>query len=362
MHDAQYSSGRNSFHLARFLLALLVIVCHCYTLQRAATPLNRLTGGQMNEGTLAVDGFLVISGFLICQSAVRSRNALYFLRNRALRIIPALCCALIFSALIVGGVAYRGTYAEYLRVEGGGPIPWMKNWLTLNVRGDQWGVTGVFADNPTTSLNVSLWTVKHEVSLYLLMALLMLTTLHRRRPTYIVLYAAFLALYVLLNFFGKYLWYVEDVRLWVISGWNYPRFVETGTYFFAGTLLYAYRKEVPRRWYLAVIAVMALILGWVFGCLRMVYVVAMPYLLIYLACSPVCSGFARIGDLSFGMYVYSYPIQQLLYHIWPGMHPAQNLLLTLVAVLPLSRASWQLIEAPALRLKHFRLRRKQEQA
>lgn len=355
MRDAPYSSGRNSFHLMRFLLAALVILTHCYTLLGQATPLNRLTGGQMNEGTLAVDGFLTISGFLICQSSVRSRNVLVFLRNRALRILPAFLFALVFSALIIGGLAYEGTYARYLQLEENGPFSWIWNWLTLNVQGEQWGVSGVFAQNPTHSLNVSLWTIKHEISLYLLMALLILTTLNRRRPTYIVLYAVFLVLHVLLSGFGVRLWDAQDTRLWVLSHWNYPRFVETGLYFFSGTLLYAYRdRALPRRWYLAVIALLALVLGGCFGFLRVVYVVALPYLICYLAASPLLSAFERIGDLSFGMYVYSYPIQQLIYHVAPGLHQLWCFALTLALVLPLSCLSWRVLERPALNLKRPR--------
>ena len=66
--DAPYSSSRNSFHLMRLVPAALVILCHSHTLLARATPLSAFTGGQMNEGSLAVDGFLTISGFLICQS------------------------------------------------------------------------------------------------------------------------------------------------------------------------------------------------------------------------------------------------------------------------------------------------------
>lgn len=353
--DAPYSSSRNSFHLMRFVLAALVILCHSHTLLARATPLSAFTGGQMNEGSLAVDGFLTISGFLICQSAVRSKNPLTFLGKRAVRILSAFLCALAFSALLVGGLSYVGSFGEYLRMGPGGPLTWMKNWAALNVQGEQWGIEGVFAGNPTHSLNVSLWTIKHEVSLYLFMALLMLTTLYRRRPTYIVCYAFFLTLHVLLAGFGTYLWRVEDVRLWVLSAWNYPRFVETGLYFFSGTLLYAYRQQVPRRWYLAVISLLALILGGVFGVARIVYVAAIPYLVIYLAGSPLCSGFSRLGDLSLGMYLYSYPIQQLLIHIWPEMAPMANFALTLLLVLPLSAWSWRCVEAPALRLKTIRV-------
>lgn len=351
MRDAPYSSSRNSFHLMRFVLALLVIICHAHTLRLLSTPLDRFTGGQLNEGALAVDGFLVISGFLICQSGVRNRNVLVFLRNRALRIIPAFLVALAFSALVIGGLAYDGSYAEYLRLGSGGPITWMRNWGSLNVQGERLGVTGVFATNSTQSLNVSLWTLKHEISLYLLMALLIVTTLNRKRPTYIVLFAFFLVLHVLLNGFGLYAWRAADVRWWVLSVRNYPRFVETGLYFFAGTLLYCYRDRVPRRWYLAVIALLALVLGTLLGFAEIVYIAALPYLIVYLAGSPVCSGFERVGDLSFGMYVYSYPVQQLLYHIQPQMAPWANVLLTLLMVLPLSAASWRVIEEPVLRLK-----------
>lgn len=354
MHDAPYSSARNSFHLVRFLLALLVILCHCYTLRNLATPLNRLTGGQMNEGTLAVDGFLVVSGFLICQSGVRTRNALTFLRNRALRILPGFVCALLFTAFIAGGLAYRGTFAQYLNEPVNGPFAYVWNWLTLNVQGDQWNIAGVFEGNLRQGVNVSLWTVKHEISLYLLMAVLILTHLNRKRPTYIVFHVFFLIVYGLLEGLGVRLWDAQDTRLWVLSHWNYQRFAETGLFFFSGTLLYAYRDKLPRRWYFAVIALLALILSGCFGFLRWVYLFAYPYLLCYLACSPLCSGFARIGDLSFGLYLYSYPIQQLICHVAPALHPLVHFALSLAFALPLAHLSWRMIEQPCLLLKQPR--------
>ncbi|MBQ2953466.1 MAG: acyltransferase [Clostridia bacterium] len=377
--DAPYSSSRNSFHLMRFVLAALVILCHSFTLLGRTTPLSALTGGLMNEGTLAVDGFLTISGFLICQSAVRSRNALTFLGKRLARILPAFCCALAFSALLVGALVFPGDVVSYVRQGEGGPLTWIVNWLTLNVMPEQWGVSGVFAGNPTTSLNVSLWTIKFEFALYLVMALLMLTTLSRRRATYIVCFSVFLILRTLLIPFGVRLWDVYDTRLWLLSHWNYDRLTETGLFFFTGTLLYAYRQEIPRRWYLAVIALLALVvcgffrfvpaqvdaaqdeaarLMWQLGelPLRLVYCAAVPCLVIYLGGSPLCSGFSRLGDLSLGMYVYSYPIQQMIIFCAPEITPLPLFALTLAIVLPLAAWSWRTIEAPVLRLKHLKQR------
>lgn len=371
--DAPYSSSRNSFHLTRFMLAAMVILCHSYWLLGRVTPLSALTGGLLNEGQMAVDGFLVISGFLICQSAVRSRNALTFLGKRALRILPGFVCALFFSALLVGGLAFAGTYAEYVRMPEYGPFRWIWNWLTLNLQPEQTAVSGVFFQNPIADLNASLWTIRFLVFLYVLMALLVLTRLYKRRPTYIVLFSVFLILRILLVCFDVRLWDVDDSRFWLLSSQNYDRFTQTGLYFFTGTILYAYRRELPRRWYLAVIAALLLVVScffaflparasaaedasrvlWQLACvpLRLVYMAALPSLVIYLASSPMMSSFSRIGDLSFGMYVYSFPVQQLLVHIFPGWPPLSNFLLTLVIVLPIAAWSWRCIEGPALRLK-----------
>lgn len=367
MIDAPYSSTRNSFTLLRFVMAALVILCHSYTLLGRTTPLSALTGGAINEGTLAVDAFLTISGFLVISAASRGRNALVFLARRVLRLLPALVCALLFSAYIVGGLAYQGTFADYVRLTDNGPGTWFLNWLTLNVQPEQWGVTGVFGGNVTGSLNVSLWTLKFEVALYLLVALMMLTTLYRRRWAYAVFFGLFLTLRLLLTGFGVRLWDVYDTRFWILSHWNYDRLTETFTFFFAGTLLYAFRREIPRRWYLALICVLTLLLTWILRATlpdaplaalpwRLTWCIAWPYLVVYLGGSPLCTGFAKVGDLSLGMYVYSYPIQQLLYHAWPTLPPLTHFALTLLIVLPLSTISWRGIEAPALRLKHLKWR------
>lgn len=351
LREAAYSPVRNSFHLTRFVFAVMVILTHCFTIDGTPTPLNRLTGGQINEGTIAVDGFMVVSGFLITQSALRSRNCLRFLYKRVLRIWPALTCALFFTAFIVGGLAFSGTYAEYLRIGQGGPVSYFLNWLTLNFRAEPWNISGVFTTNLSQGVNVSLWTIKHEVSLYLLMALLMLLTLHRRRPVYLALYGVFAVLHVLYAFWGVQLWHIPRVEAWVLNTWNYDHTTRTGMYFFLGATLYAYREYMPRRWYLAVTALALMAAGGFFGVLRAVYLLAMPYLVYYLACAPLGSGFGRFGDLSYGLYVYSYPVQQLIAHVWPGVPPMVNFAITLALMLPMAALSWRFIEKPALALK-----------
>ncbi|MBQ8200479.1 MAG: acyltransferase [Clostridia bacterium] len=349
MHQ-ESAAERNSFHLIRFLLAVMVILTHCYTIDGTSTPLNRLTGGQLNEGTLAVDGFLVISGYLIVQSAHRSRNALVFLKKRALRIWPGLICALVFTALIIGGLAYDGTYAEYLRIRDGGPLSYIFHWLTLNLAAEPWNITGVFTGNLAHGVNVSLWTIKHEVSLYLLIAIFMVLHIHKKRPVYGVCYGIFLALHVLFTYFRIQLWDIRHVEAWVLNTWNYDHTTRTGMFFFAGALIGVYRDVLPLRWKYAGFGAALLVASGFAGMMRPVELLVWPYLLLCFAQSPRFDDFRRLGDLSYGLYVYSYPLQQLLSHVYPGIHPMLNFAITLSLIIPLAKVSWMLVEQPFVRI------------
>ena len=59
----------------------------------------------------------------------------------------------------------------------------------------------------------------------------------------------------------------------------------------------------------------------------------------------------RFGDWSYGMYVYAFPVQQLVTFYFPAVAFAAHLLLAYAVTLALGAVSWHLIESPALRLK-----------
>ena len=95
---------QNNLDLIRFVLASLVIFSHSYPLTRGYSqglePIAGLTGFQADGGTLAVNFFFVISGFLITQSWFASRSCDDFLRKRILRIFPGYIVAFIVSEII----------------------------------------------------------------------------------------------------------------------------------------------------------------------------------------------------------------------------------------------------------------------
>jgi peptidoglycan/LPS O-acetylase OafA/YrhL len=55
------------------------------------------------------------------------------------------------------------------------------------------------------------------------------------------------------------------------------------------------------------------------------------------------------ADLSYGLYIYGWPVAQTLVHLYPGLGPVELAALSLACTLPLAAASWHLVERPSLR-------------
>jgi peptidoglycan/LPS O-acetylase OafA/YrhL len=80
----------NSFTFLRLFFALAVVFGHSYVLGGfGAEPLTLLTGGVISGREIAVQGFFVLSGFLIAKSLAENPSLWRFACHRAFRILPA---------------------------------------------------------------------------------------------------------------------------------------------------------------------------------------------------------------------------------------------------------------------------------
>lgn len=62
---------------------------------------------------------------------------------------------------------------------------------------------------------------------------------------------------------------------------------------------------------------------------------------------------SRFGDLSYGIYIYAYFVQQLSVRYWPGSRSfIGSICVSAVITVALALCSWHFVEAPALRFKH----------
>lgn len=326
-----HAQPRNNFNLIRLFAAWLVIYGHSYAVTASTGQDLLLQAVRIKfAGGIAVDMFFVISGFLIAASLERNRLPGY-LAARALRIFPALVVCVALSVLVLGPLLT--TAADYWR----SPITW--KYLGANAllsRDTQYVLPGVFETLPSHAVNGSLWSLPIEVRLYLWLALIGLLRLLPR------LRFNLLCLGLLIFGFVKYGGQTLSPEK---INWLYCT-----AYFLTGSLAWINRDRVPLRWWLlgAVLALAALLRGSSYYYLG--YFVALSYTTLFLAFVPKLPQIRRT-DLSYGLYLYGWPAQQLVQYLAPSTGPLMNTLWATLIAGTLAALSWHLVERPALRLK-----------
>ena len=340
----------NNFDALRLGLALLVLYSHSFALLHGeehvgtVEPFYRLTHGQIGGGGLAVAGFFVLSGYLVAQSWGRSRGLRDYAGKRARRILPGYLVAALVSLLLVPALVGVSPFASR---------PPLDYALLIGVLQFPL-VRGLFPDNPIPhAANGSLWTIRYEVGCYALLALIGLCGLRRRR--WLILPPLAVAL-------GSVVLQVLGVLALPAGGWlalpswllGEPRwYAMFAPYFLAGAAAALYRDRLPRSraWCLAALAplVAATVSGFGLGALLPV---CGTYLLLYAGegrWAPLSRLTARV-DLSYGVYLYAFPVQQLLVHHWGQQLTGHTLfLLATPMTCALAWLSWHGVERRFLR-------------
>ena len=341
-----WDSRKNNFDFLRLALAVLVIYSHAYPLglgSELTEPFLRATHGQATGGGLAVDGFFIMSGFLICASAQRSSSVFGFLKKRITRIYPGFTVAALLTALFVMPLA--GASFVYPAL-----LPRVGNFLLQTVRLMEFTYTGAFAGNPFPAiLNGSIWSVSYEFWCYIGVALLLMAGA-LRRPALIA--ALFIASWLIGIAFRVEGWILGGKLLGVIVG--VPQFwARLLPLYLSGVVFYLYRERIPLNSLIAAACALALSFACFFQAgLAVAFPLAGAYLLFWFAFTPAIRlhRTGQFGDFSYGTYLYAFPIEQLLMHHF-GHTVAPWYLFTAATPLVLLAAllSWYGVERPFLR-------------
>ena len=231
------------------------------------------------------------------------------------------------------------------------PVPYLYAFRTSVLVPIAGTLPGVFTDNPfPNAVNGSLWTLPVEALAYVMVLVAGLLGLLRRAGTALLLAAA-----ALLAFLSSG-WSPLDLAGLVPAGAadaGIPSALRLAAVFVGGMVFALHRKRLPLS-FLAVIALFAL---WMLVARTelepFVAALAMPYAVLTVAFRrrvrlPL---YERGGDASYGIYIYAFPVQQTIAHLIPGISPGALLALALPVTFVLGRASWRLVEEPALRRK-----------
>lgn len=334
------SRRNNNFNLIRMFAATAVLISHSFPLalgHDAVEPLSDWIG--LSLGELAVITFFCVSGFFISLSRDRASSTMDFFTARFLRIYPGLTLVLLLSVFLIGPLFTTLSASEYL--SSGETYGYLTHNLTLFSMKFQ--LPGVFENNPWSGINGSLWTLFYEVALYILVGALGAFAFYSEGRKfagfllfYAALYVAFKALMLnsaLLNDFHRAEFFFT---------WSLP--------FVLGMSFYRYRQHIQHRFIgflpFATLAACTWRTPYFFEC----FVLAWTYLIFYLgfATHPVIDRYNHLGDYSYGVYIYAFPIQEILAHLFKGIGPLSMMLLALPLVLLAAIFSWHVIEKPAM--------------
>lgn len=318
----------NNFDLIRLGAALLVLIGHAYALRGLAyDPLQAWTG--LGSGGWGVFTFFAISGYLVARSWEADPHPLRYAARRALRIYPGLIVVTLLAAFVLGPLMTALPLSEYFSHKG------VYAYLTT-MTGFKIGhvLPGVFDGNWYPGrVNGSLWTLPRELKLYLIAPLAWIGAQRLGRWSLLAAWAALFAV---------------DQGIWP----EYRPLLAFSTYFMLGMAIAALPPAALPT--ITGVGVLALL-----GCLvfrgvdaRYFTAVAIPCLAIGLGSRPaLVPALGRIGDLSYGAYIYAFPVQQIIMALWPQLPLWATLLAPIPPVLLLAWLSWRWVERPALALK-----------
>lgn len=341
LHDI--FSKNNNFTLLRLVAALCVLYGHSYALSVGVSnihdPISQFIIEFCGESLpdLAVDLFFVTSGFLVTASYYQ-RDSLYaFCEARALRIFPGLLVAVLFCVFIIGSISTTVSLTNYF--SSASTWSYIKHNIML-LNGIQFDLPAVFISNPfPSSVNGSLWTLPIELWMYIFIATLGVLNIIHQRATFNLALLASIILYSQIS---------TQFLIFETS-----RTVHLGLLFFIGAFFYINRKLI------------SLNIGWLIVIGISAYMakgtpisllfksIFFTYFTLFVALHPKLRlpSIDRYGDISYGLYIYAFPVQQLLAQFIPGITPLKMIFCSLLITVILAYFSWRYIEKPALSLK-----------
>ncbi len=353
-----FKNRYNNLLIVRLFLSLTVVFSHSFALANGPVPgdwlkrhLTEYWGHPgITIGFSAVNMFFVVSGFLVTHSFLRSKSVVDFAKKRAWRIYPPYIIASLMCLLIIGPLALHHwparPYSE-----------WPKYFLDVAML-RIYDIPGIFADHPykingNGVLNGSMWTIKYEVMCYVFIVLTWSVGMLQRKWPVALAFGA-IATYYGLQVSGL-------LEQWHLTPWlpragaylfgearEWPRML---TCYLAGMTLYLYRDSLPHKFWAASLAILLLI-----GAGAVNSWLLLPLHPLLLGYALLCFGFTTVGrqytskidrfDLSYGVYLYAFPIQQTIIHFIPAVRGNPLLLFSLAypTVLTVAYLSMRFIE------------------
>ena len=333
----------NNFDLLRLLGAVMVLWGHTFVLL-ALTPNSVLA---MSVHTMGVKVFFVISGYLITKSWISDPHIWRYALRRALRIMPALIGCVLFTALVIGPIFTSVSAKEYFtdRLF----LAYFKN-IVFHVN---YGLPGMFENNPIPhAVNGSLWTLPAEMVAYFLCPLLVYISTRFKFGTLLVCLAVLG--FVAFDYAARS-WPADRISQYILYATNWVYAGQLLSYFWIGMIVVLLNLErfFTLRTALVLVVLAALVPLSGYKVFLPAFII-IPLVTLAFALSPRLTVFDSIlsrGDISYGLYLYAFPVQQVVNQIAYPIGLVEHFLISLTITTLLAILSWKFVESPALKFK-----------
>jgi len=331
--DHVLGHSSNNFDLLRLLLAFMVIYGHTpafYPNRNWFDPFSWLLGFGY-AGHLAVSVFFLLSGLFVTESIRRSNSVLDFSIRRFMRIFPGLFLCLMFTIFFVGPAFTSLSLAEYFR----NPGTW--SYLTNNLRLSndmQWHLPGVFSESKH-GVNGSLWTLPGELRLYVCVAFIFV--LGALNKTFSALIAIGLVIYG----------FIQQL----FPGFTVSEALgEHALLFGLGASFSILKTFIPLSLVASVSLAAVAIASRPYSVYPFFAESAFAFACLYIFSRSWMNRLRLPGDYSYGVYLYGFPIQQVVAHSFPHAPLFIGMLASCALALLFALLSWHFCEIPANKL------------
>lgn len=324
----------NYITLLRHIAAIMVIYAHSFELMSTSSTEYFKSLFGLDLGYLAVNIFFFLSGMLIYNSAKNSVNLKSYFMKRFLRIYPALLICIVFTTFIFW-IDSSYSFVEYL--SSNITINYILNLLLIG----KYTAYEIFDSNYYSHVaNGSLWTLRYEFIMYVISSIFVFSYVNKNKY---ILYIIFLMFFIL---------YASTINNDKSIITNMARL---GSYFFIGALLSNYSLLNIKKYLFATIILLSigliLLFNYKYIFIFIIVSLVFKYSLDYI--KSIESNKQKIDfDISYGLYIYAFPIQQFLIKYIEYENVYSYFINSLIFTSLFAIISWLLIEKQALKLKN----------
>jgi peptidoglycan/LPS O-acetylase OafA/YrhL len=288
----------------------------------------------ISNSSIAVQGFFIISGFLVAKSYTNTPSLKEYFIKRAKRILPAYIVVLLFLAIIL---SYFSSYS-FLDYFSDVNVYKYLGWNSVFLNFMHPCLPGLFENNLMCAVNGALWTLKVEEGFYIVLPFIFYAIKKSKKPFLILgsLYVLSLLYWFVMDFYLN-----QPLLAKQLPG--YLAYFATGIFLFLNFDFVLQNKEK-----LFCVSLLVLIISsFTHFKIDVFYPAAFGSIVIIAAYSlPFLNNFGKYGDFTYGLYIYHFPIIQLFrqYNLFEKYNPILMAFSVILITLFFAVLSWFFIE------------------